>query len=183
MQTFDVYLKKRLTEIDVIITQLVQRDTFSMYNQLYLLCSLSELEILKSIAVHTSMELTAQIDNLLETVRETIDSKVTLDCDLDLLKETFAKGETKMELSVDQISAIEKDLISGSSNLEISVSPLDYMIFRSFGKADFDTEMSTNKLQFTKEGFEKFENELEMFIESEFSAEKKFGLKSNRVNL
>ena len=42
MLTYDVYLKKRLTEIDVIITQLVQRDSFSMYDWLNIFASIED---------------------------------------------------------------------------------------------------------------------------------------------
>lgn len=78
MQTFDVYLKKRLTEIDVIISQLVQRDTFTLYNYLYLLCSLSELELLKTITGEASMELDARILYLEERVHEYMNSEMYL---------------------------------------------------------------------------------------------------------
>ena len=138
MQTFDVYLKKRLTEIDVIISQLVQRDTFTLYNYLYLLCSLSELELLKTITGEASMELDARILYLEERVHEYMNSEMYLSAMADFSSQVTTGGSTEMVLFADAVDAIMKDLISSESVLEISVDPLDYYIAHSFGTVDFD---------------------------------------------
>lgn len=172
MQTFDVYLKKRLTEIDVIISQLIQRDTFTLYNYLYLLCSISELELMKTIAGETSMELNAIITNLEERVHEYMNSEMYLSAKADLFSQVTTGGNTKMVLSVDMINAIKKDLISSESVLEISVDPLDYYIAHSFGTVDFDMMLVADQLECSKEGFEKFDSKLSLFAESEFASSK-----------
>ena len=77
MLTYDVYLKKRLTEIDVIITQLVQRDSFSMYDWLNIFASIEDdLEIRKALKVESEMILDTGMDNLLEYVSEKIRNEV-----------------------------------------------------------------------------------------------------------
>lgn len=172
MQTFDVYLKKRLTEIDVIISQLVQRDTFTLYNYLYLLCSLSELELLKTISGEASMELNARILFLEERVHEYVNSEMYLSAQADLLSQVTTGGNAEMVLSVDEVNAIKKDLISSESVLEISVDPLDYYIAHSFGTVDFDMMLVADQLEFLKEGFEKFNSEMYLFAESEFASRK-----------
>lgn len=172
MQTFDVYLKKRLTEIDVIISQLVQRDTFTLYNYLYLLCSMSELELLKTITGETSMELDARILYLEERVHEYMNSEMYLSAMADFSSQVTTGGSTEMVLSVDEVNAIMKDLISGESVLEISVAPLDYYIAHSFGKVDFDMMLVADQLEFLKEGFENFDSEMYLFAESEFASSK-----------
>lgn len=170
MQTFDVYLKKRLTEIDVIISQLVQRDTF--YNYLYLLCSMSELELMKTFTGEASMELNAIITNLEERVHEYMNSEMYLSAKADLFSQVTTGGNTEMVLSVDMINAIKKDLISSESVLEISVDPLDYYIAHSFGTVDFDMMLVAGQLECSKEGFEKFDSKLYLFAESEFASSK-----------
>ena len=172
MQTFDVYLKKRLTEIDVIISQLAQRDTFTLYNYLYLLCSMSELELIKSFTGEVSMELNATIDNLEERVHEYMNSEMYLSAKADLFSQVTTGGNTEMVLSVDMINAIMKDLISSESVLEISVDPLDYYIAHSFGTVDFDMMLVADQLEFLKEGFEKFDSKMYLFAESEFASSK-----------
>ena len=155
MQTFDVYLKKRLTEIDVIISQLVQRDTFTLYNYLYLLCSMSELELMKTFTGEASMELNAILTNLEERVHEYMNSEMYLSAKADLFSQVTTGGNTEMVLSVDMINAIKKDLINSESVLEISVDPLDYYIAHSFGTVDFDMMLVADQLECSKEGFEK----------------------------
>lgn len=172
MQTFDVYLKKRLTEIDVIISQLVQRDTFTLYNYLYLLCSMSELELMKTFTGESSMELDATITNLEERVHEYMNSEMYLSAKADLFSQVTTGGNTEMVLSVDVINAIKKDLISSESVLEISVDPLDYYIAHSFGTVDFDMMLVADQLECSKEGFEKFDSKLYLFAESEFASSK-----------
>lgn len=172
MQTFDVYLKKRLTEIDVIISQLVQRDTFTLYNYLYLLCSMSELELMKIFTGEASMELNAIITNLEERVHEYMNSEMYLSAKADLFSQVTTGGNTEMVLSVDMINAIKKDLINSESVLEISVDPLDYYIAYSFGTVDFDMMLVADQLECSKEGFEKFDSKLYLFAESEFASSK-----------
>lgn len=172
MQTFDVYLKKRLTEIDVIISQLVQRDTFTLYNYLYLLCSMSELELMKTFTGEASMELNAIITNLEERVHEYMNSEMYLSAKANLFSQVTTGGNTEMVLSVDMINAIKKDLTSSESVLEISVDPLDYYIAHSFGTVDFDMMLVADQLECSKEGFEKFDSKLYLFAESEFASSK-----------
>ena len=161
MQTFDVYLKKRLTEIDVIISQLVQRDTFTLYNYLYLLCSLSELELLKTITGEASMELDARILYLEERVHEYMNSEMYLSAMADFSSQVTTGGSAEMVLFADTIDAIMKDLISSESVLEISVDPVD-----------FDMMLVADQLEFLKEGFEKFDSKMYLFAESEFASSK-----------
>ena len=79
MQSFDVYLKKRLTEIDVIITQLVQRDSFSIYDWLYIYATLDDIEVRKSLKVDASMILDTTMENILEIVAEKIHNEFYVD--------------------------------------------------------------------------------------------------------
>lgn len=172
MQTFDVYLKKRLTEIDVIVSQLAQRDTFTLYNHLYLLCSLTELELLKTITGEAGMEIDAKILYLEERVHEYMNSEMYLDAQAELFSLVTTGGSAEMVLSVDELNAIKKDLISSESVLEISASPLDYYIAHSFGTVDFDMILTAEQLEFLKEDFEQFNSTMYLFAESEFASSK-----------
>ena len=170
MQTYDVYLKKRLTEIDVIITQLVQRDSFSMYDWLYMYCTMGDLEIRKNLNVDSEMFLDAQISNILEKVHEKILNAMHLDIDVDLLNGVLASGKTEMELSASEIDVLEKSFTGGNSVLEISVDPLDYSIAHSFGRTEFDMRLLVNELGTLKYGLDKFTQWLELYADIDFSS-------------
>ncbi len=172
MYTYDVYLKRRLTEIDVIITQLVQRDSFAMYDWLTLFSTMDELEIRKALKVESEMILDTRLEDFLEYVYEKINSDMYLDASADLLHQVLAEGETEMVLSADEMDILEKSFISSDSVLEISVSPLDYYIAHSFGRVEFNMEMLINDLQTLKYSLEKFENQFVLSADVDFSSQK-----------
>lgn len=176
MQTFDVYLKKRLTEIDVTISQLVQRDTFSVYNWLNLLCSMNELEILKSIHVDVDTELDAELGNLLETVHEKINAEMQLQANVDLYSGVVAEMETEMELFTSEVDPMALSFAEGDSDLEISVDRLDYYIAHSFGNVEFDMNLMTGQIETLKKSLERFQTDLELDADAAFASHKKIEL-------
>ena len=175
MQSFDVYLKKRLTEIDVIITQLVQRDSFSMYDLLYLFCSMDEIEVRKSLKIDTSMAIDSQLDNILEIVAEKIRNELYLDVDMELLNQVVTSGETEMVSFASELDITEKSFTGIDSSLEISVDELDYHIAHSFGNVEFDMTLLANELDTIKYSFEKILSDLELSADVNFTSLKDAG--------
>lgn len=160
MQTFDVYLKKRLTEIDVIITQLVQRDAFSMYDWLNIFAIIDdELEIRKSIKPETEMFLDVDIPDILKVIHEKVDNAMYLDVVSEFAKATMANGEAEMFLFANEINILEKSFVKGEDVLEIFASPLDYYVALSLGNAKFDMSLFANELDTLKYSSEKFSND------------------------
>lgn len=172
MQTFDVYLKKRLTEIDVYITQLVQRDTFSIYNVLNLFALMGDIETHKIISADSIFEMEQTIDDLLEKVHEVIKSDFVLKASADLYDSVFTMFETEIVLDSDELDSLLKRFTEINSTLEISVANLDYYIAHSFGKFSVDIEMYASQLSTQKNSYENFIVSLLFDVESEFSSEK-----------
>ena len=183
MQAFDVYLKKRLTEIDVIITQLVQRDSFSIYDWLYIYATLDDIEVRKSLKVNTSMTLDTMLDDILEIVAEKIHNELYVDVDMDLVNQVITGGETEMVLSASELDTIEKSFTGGDSSLEIAVDPLDYYIAHSFGKVEFDMKLLVNELDTLKYSFEKIVADMELSADIDFASIKNIGLDESEMFL
>lgn len=183
MATYDVYLQNRLTEIDIIISQLVLRDTFSVYNVMYLLCSLEELKLYKSLSMQTSMELDAKLIYLLKTIHELMNSKMYLKAKVDLSSQVFSGGNVNLEMRVDKVNIQEKTFTGGTSVLEMFTEPLDYYIAHSFGTVDFDMRLEMNQVKFIKEGFEQMNSELQLLIGTDFSSSKIAELESIDLEL
>ena len=133
MELYDVYLKQRLTEIDVIITQLVQRDAFSMYDWLNIFATMDDIEIRKALKIESEMFIDVSMHDILKIVHEQIVSEMYLGTDVDLLKQIMASGESEIVLSADEMDILEKSFISGDSALEIYASPLDYYVGKRCG--------------------------------------------------
>ena len=183
MQSFDVYLKKRLTEIDVTITQLVQRDSFSIYDWLYIYATLDDIEVRKSLKVNTSMTLDTMLDDILEIVAEKIHNELYVDVDMDLVNQVITGGETEMVLSASELDTIEKSFTGGDSSLEIAVDPLDYYIAHSFGKVEFDMKLLVNELDTLKYSFEKIVADMELSADIDFASIKNIGLDESEMFL
>lgn len=181
MQSFDVYLKKRLTEIDVIITQLVQRDSFSIYDWLYIYATLDDIEVRKSLKVDASMILDTTMENILEIVAEKIHNEFYVDVDMDLVNQVITGGETEMVSFASELDVTEKSFTGGDSSLEIAVDPLDYYIAHSFGDVEFDMQLLVNELDTLKYSFEKIINDAELLADIDFSSLKNVGVED--INL
>lgn len=173
MQTFDVYLKKRLTEIDVIITQLVQRDAFSMYDWLNIFAIIDdELEIRKALKPEAEMFLDVSMPDVLKVVHEKVDSAMYLDVVSEFAKTTMADGEAEMFLSASEISILEKSFAEGEDVLEIFASPLDYYVALSLGNAKFDMSLLVNELDTLKYSLEKFSNDFVLSADVDMASKK-----------
>jgi len=82
LELYDVYLKQRLTEIDVIITQLVQRDAFSMYDWLNIFATMDDIEIRKALKIESEMFIDVSMHDILKIVHEQIVSEMYLGTDV-----------------------------------------------------------------------------------------------------
>lgn len=172
MELYDVYLKQRLTEIDVIITQLVQRDAFSMYDWLNIFATMDDIEIRKALKIESEMFIDVSMHDILKIVHEQIVSEMYLGTDVDLLKQIMASGESEIVLSADEMDILEKSFISGDSALEIYASPLDYYVALLLGNAKFDMTMFAEELDTLKYSIDKFENELYISADTEMASKK-----------
>lgn len=183
MQSFDVYLKKRLTEIDVIITQLVQRDSFSIYDWLYIYATLDDIEVRKNLKVDASMILDTTMENILEIVVEKIHNEFYVDADMDLVNQVITGVETEMVSFASELDVTEKSFTGGDSSLEIAVDPLDYYIAHSFGDVEFDMQLLVNELDTLKYSFEKIINDAELLADIDFASVKNIGVDESEMFL
>lgn len=173
MMIYDVYLQKRLTEIEAIITQLVQRDTFPIImNQLYLFCEPCDIQAYKSLHLSTDMIIDTNMDDFLKTIFEKSIDDLILDTEMQLSELIPVGGETDFLLFANQLMASMIDFVSGSSSMEMSVSPLDYFVAYSLGRNEFKTLFNVEQLDFLKTAFEEFEKEMQMDFDAICSSTK-----------
>lgn len=172
MATYNVYLQNRLTEMEVIITQLVQKNTFSIDNLMYLLFSINELNLYKQISSETNMEIDTKLENLLEMACELINQKIYLNTKVDLSSEFFCDTNVNLELKTKPIEIYKKFLTGGNSCLEIFTQALDYYIAHSLGTVNYNVQIKLDQLQSLKEDFEELDNQLKLLLESNFSSSK-----------
>lgn len=138
MYTFDVYLEKRLTEIDVTITQLLQREILTFDSWFCLYSSFDKL--IEKVWVNGNLQMlfNATISDIAEKLFEQVDFKLVLSANADLVRKYSANGnEVKMELFADEINALREILIDSNSALEIFTKPLeDVLLYLYLGEYD-----------------------------------------------
>ncbi len=181
MQTYDVYLKRRLTEIDTIITQLVQHDSFAIYNWLTLFATMDEV-IRKALKVESAMVHDTSLKDFLEYAYEKMNSKMYLYVKTGLLCQVSVEGETEITLSANEIGILEKSFIGSNSPIEISVLPLNY-IAHVFGKVEFGTKMFMSGLKTLKYSLEKFENQFVLSSDIGVSSQKRTNAEESSIFL
>lgn len=168
MEIFDVYLRNRLTEIDVAIKQLTQVETLSLYDYLTILCSIEELTLI-SFAMPNSviMESDFDVEQMLEIASELLELDAVFDVDVALLKKSMVDFDCEMVADVDSFSLFRQERIEGCNDLELFVDQLDYYIAHGLGTFIGDFDFLVNELETTEYSFEKITDSLELFVELE----------------
>ena len=95
-QEYNIYLRKRLTEFDVIIKNLPYRDGLIMYNKMYLDAMVNYLCLQRFIIGESDADLRTEIDELLERVFNTFQSKVEIDLDVELAAGKPISGQSDL---------------------------------------------------------------------------------------
>ena len=98
-QTYNIYLRKRLTEFDLIIRNLPYRDGLVIYNRMYLDAMVNYLYLQKFIVGDTDTKLVSEIDNLLERVFNIFSSGMELGAELELFAAKPTGGSTELVLT------------------------------------------------------------------------------------
>lgn len=92
--TYNVYLRRRLTEFDIIIQNLPYRDGLIFHSKMYLDAMLNYLFVQKFIVGSHDTELQTKIDDLLERVMNAFHNSATLTFDAETLAMKPISGNT-----------------------------------------------------------------------------------------
>ena len=88
MKEFDIFLNKRLTECDIIVSAIPYRDGLTIVNRMILECCLEAYLLHKFVAVQAGSELTSHIDRMIKTCHEKLN-----------FGQELAQGETSAVLN------------------------------------------------------------------------------------
>lgn len=169
-QTYDIYLRKRLTEFDLIIKNLPYRDGLIVYNRMYLDAMVNYLHLQKYIIGENDTVLTSEIDRLLEEVFNVFSNGAELDASVQLFAGKPIGGETKAVLTtdIDELQERTFDVFKNFTNLVSGA--LLYDLGKSIGSGETEMKLSTKSAETLKEAFEKFEPRPILAAEVETSA-------------
>lgn len=142
MKIFDVYLEDRLKQLDIEIQYLSQRDTFSVFNRLYITCAMNQIEILKTIYPESAVYIESKLTKLIETVYNEFSNTIYLKAEVDFESKVETSGITKeIEIALSNEGLTEEVFTQASDRLELTVALLDYFTARVLGEPNFEIEM------------------------------------------
>lgn len=170
-QTYDIYLRKRLTEFDLIIRNLPYRDGLIVYNRMYLDAMVNYLHLQKYIIGENDTVLTSEIDRLLEEVFNVFSNGAELDASVQLFAGKPIGGETETVLATNIDELQERTFDTFQNFTHLVSGALLYDLGKSIGSGETEMKLSTKSAETLKEAFEKFEPRPILAAEIETSAD------------
>ena len=155
-QTYDIYLRKRLTEFDLIIKNLPYRDGLIIYNRMYLDAMVNYLCLQKYIIGDTDATLVAEIDNVLERVFNIFSNGMELDIKAELFAGKPIAGKSSAILSTGMDEVHEESFNTFQNFTRLITSALQYDLSKSIGSGESEMRLSTRSAHTMKEAFEQF---------------------------
>lgn len=159
-QTYNIYLRKRLTEFDLIIRNLPYRDGLIIYNRMYLDAMVNYLTLQKYIIGDSDVQLSSEIDDLLERVYNIFSSGMELGAELEVFAAKPTGGSTSAVLSTNE-TEVHKETFNTFQNVtQLLTSALKYDIAKSLGSGATEMELSSAPASTLKEALENFEDDI-----------------------
>lgn len=157
-QTYNIYLRKRLTEFDLIIRNLTYRDGLIIYNRMYLDAMVNYLTLQKYIIGDSDVQLSSEIDDLLERVYNIFSSGMELGAELEVFAAKPTGGSTSAVLSTNETEVHEETFNTFQNVTQLLTSALKYDIAKSLGSGATEMELSSAPASTLKEALENFED-------------------------
>lgn len=159
-QTYNIYLRKRLTEFDLIIRNLPYRDGLIIYNRMYLDAMVNYLTLQKYIIGDSDVQLSSEIDDLLERVYNIFSSGMELGAELEVFAAKPTGGSTSAVLSTNETEVHEETFNTFQNVTQLLTSALKYDIAKSLGSGATEMELSSAPAYTLKEALENFEDDI-----------------------
>lgn len=157
-QTYNIYLRKRLTEFDLIIRNLPYRDGLIIYNRMYLDAMVNYLTLQKYIIGDSDVQLSSEIDDLLERVYNIFSNGMELGAELEVFAAKPTGGSTSAVLSTNETEVHEETFNTFQNVTQLLTSALKYDIAKSLGSGATEMELSSAPASTLKEALENFED-------------------------
>lgn len=132
---FDIYLKNRLTQCDIIVYSIPYRDGLTAANRIILESCLESYALQKFIAEEVGSELTSHIDKMIKVCSERLDIGAGLDTSLEFQTHYVLNPTPAAMYSVapEPLVILRNILFTVEDAINLGVAPLDARIAKSLG--------------------------------------------------
>lgn len=134
VKEFDIYLKRRITECDLIVYSLPYRDGLTATNRIILESCIESYTLQKFVAMQFGSELVSHIDKMIKTCYERLNWGTAISADAVFQTHYIMNPEAgAVELAVEDIPALETMFAEAESCMVLNAAPLLANIAKSLG--------------------------------------------------
>ncbi len=132
---FDIFLKSRVTECDLIVSSIPYRDGLTVTNRLVLESCLKAYSLQKMIAVQVDSKLVSHIDKMIKICYEKLNWGTDIDANASFQTHYILSPEdTAVNLTAEDIDVLETSFMGAQTAMVINAAPLSAKIAKSFGQ-------------------------------------------------
>lgn len=176
-QTYEVHLRKRLTEIDLIIQNLTYYSSMEAHTKIYLNAMINYLCLQKFIVGKHNMSLQAEIDGLLMRMFNAFRSEGALTVHAEMGSEKLITVSSGLSLQTSQLEAHEKCFNTFSTLMNLTTAALKTDIEKSMS-ADIEMTLTARVAKTLKTAFEKLSGGFALDADVAASSQKFAGMES-----
>ena len=134
VKEFDIYLKRRITECDLIVYSLPYRDGLTATNRIILESCIESYALQKFVAMQFGSELVSHIDKMIKTCYERLNWGTAISADAVFQTHYIMNPEASaIELAVEDIPALETMFAEAENCMILNAAPLLANIAKSLG--------------------------------------------------
>jgi len=156
MKEFDIFLNKRLTECDIIVSAIPYRDGLTIVNRMILECCLEAYLLHKFVAVQAGSELTSHIDRMIKTCHEKLNFGLRAEAEFSSASK-IAPISAEIELGAGQVSLFANTYEQAVSNILLAIDPFKLTLKKYLGGSSSGIAVNTELRNVLKRSIERFE--------------------------
>lgn len=152
-QTYNLYLRKRLTEFDIIIHNLPYRDGLSAYSTMILKAMANYLTAQKFIVSESDMSLRIEVDTMLERVFEKLHQGLVIGMEGNAFSAKPVVGDSFLQLDTEQTDFSEECFNQFSNVTTLTTNVLEYELAKSIGYASTQMKLKSSEMVAVEQSF------------------------------
>lgn len=159
MKEFDIFLNKRLTECDIIVSAIPYRDGLTIVNRMILECCLEAYLLHKFVAVQAGSELTSRIDRMIKTCHERLNFGQELRAEAEFSSTSkIMPISTEIELGASQVQLFANTYEQAVSDILLAIDPFKLTLKKYLGGGSSGIAVNTELRNVLKRSIERFES-------------------------
>lgn len=166
---FDIYLRRRLTECDMIVYSIPFRDGLSIIDRIVLESCVESYTLQKFVAIQTESELVSHIDEMLKICSEKLQLCTSVKAEAEFVENNIVwpKDVNGIVLGADKIKFLSNVFERVNEKINIDVATIAMEEQKSLGKTQNTVEMQQSVKGMIRRSLERFDDGVEIGVTAE----------------